>query len=160
MEQFQEYREKATRQLKIADHMLTVTYPLVKDPKLLLTVLDNLYKSVMCSLNSLLFYERTFKRINIFGDSDEERINIFKHLAQKHQLDPKYLKTIRELKELIREHKNSPMEFARKDKFIIYTEKQELKTISQDSIKKYVSTARKFAEEISHLTEKNERLFR
>jgi len=160
MEQFQEYREKAIRHLKIADHMLTTTYPLVKDPKLLLTVLDNLFKSIMCSVNSLLFYERMFKRINIFGESTDERLQIFKHLAQKHQLDPKFMKTIYELKEIMREHKNSPMEFARKDKFIIYTEKQQLKTISQESIKKYVVIARTFAEEIARLTEKNERIFR
>ena len=113
----------------------------------------------MFSVDSLLYYERLFKRINIFGDSVDERLSIFKHLAQKHQLDPQFLKTIFELKEIIREHKNSPMEFARKDKFIIYTEKHELKTISQESIKKYVAVARSFAEEIARLTGKNERIF-
>ena len=36
MEKFQEAREKARRNLQIADHMLYMTYGLVQDPKLLL----------------------------------------------------------------------------------------------------------------------------
>ena len=157
MEQFQEFRAKSLKHLKIADHMLIITYPLVKDPKLLMTVLDNLYNSMMCSVNSMLFYERLFKRINIFGESVEERLRIFKHLAQKHALDPQFIKSIRELKEIVREHKNSPMEFARKDKFVIYTASQDLKTISKESIKKYVKTAKDFYEKIFELTKTNER---
>lgn len=160
MERFQVCREDAAKHLRIADHMLTITYPMVKDPKLLLTILDNLYRSVMSSVESLLQYERLFKRINVFGDSDEERLSIFKHVAQKYRLDQKYIRTIFELKELIRAHRNSPMEFARKDKFVIYTKDHDLKTISQGTIKSYITTARQMAKEIASLTGKDERLFR
>ncbi|MBU1975568.1 MAG: hypothetical protein KKG59_04150 [Nanoarchaeota archaeon] len=160
MEKFQESREKATRHLKIADHMLVITYPLVNDPKLLMTVLDNVLKGMLCSVDSLLYYERLFKRINMFGEGVEERLRIFKHLAQKYQLDPGFIRTVVELKDIMREHRNSPMEFARKDKFIIYTANQNLKTINQASIKKYVSTAKKFLEAVNKVTVENERLFR
>lgn len=160
MESFQQYRENALRHIKIADHMLAITYPLLKDPKLLITVLQNLANGMIADMNSLLFYERTFKRINIFGESVEERLHIFTHLARKHALLPKYQNAIQELREMLKEHKNSPMEFARKDKFIIYTEKQELKTISEETIKKYVVYAKEFHEEIAKLTSKNEGMFR
>lgn len=159
MERFQEYREKAMKHLQIADHMLTITYPLVNDPKLLMTVLDNVYKAMLFSMNSLLNYERMFKRINAFGDSTEEQIRIFNHVSQKHRLDVKYLRTLTELKDIMREHKNSPMEFARKDKLIIYTAKQDLKTINQTSIKKYIGLGKQFLAAVTKVTSHNERIF-
>ena len=42
MEKFQEAREKALRNLQIADHMVSTTYPLLKDNRLLLTATENL----------------------------------------------------------------------------------------------------------------------
>jgi hypothetical protein len=46
MEEFQVLRDKAVEKIKIADHMLFMTYPLVKDPKLLMSILENTFSKL------------------------------------------------------------------------------------------------------------------
>ncbi|MCP3682530.1 MAG: hypothetical protein GY861_07545, partial [bacterium] len=43
MEKFQEAREKARKNINVADHMFCMTYPLVKDNRLLLAILENIF---------------------------------------------------------------------------------------------------------------------
>ena len=62
MERFQELREDARKRLQVADHLLTITYPLVKDAKLLLTISENLYYCVENAMNALLEHEKLFKK--------------------------------------------------------------------------------------------------
>ena len=45
MESYEIARDKAKRHVKIADHMLTQTYPLIQDPKLLIAVMDNIFNA-------------------------------------------------------------------------------------------------------------------
>ena len=57
---------KANQSFKVADHIAYVTYPLVKDNKLIITVTENLAESLTKAIESLLFYERMYKRISIY----------------------------------------------------------------------------------------------
>ena len=43
MEKFQELREISKKKIFLADHILTQTYPLLKDPKLLLATTENIF---------------------------------------------------------------------------------------------------------------------
>jgi len=68
MEKFQELRELSKKRIRVADHMLTMTYPLVQDSKLLLAVVENIFLALTYIMGSVLHYERTFKRIPLFQD--------------------------------------------------------------------------------------------
>lgn len=160
MEKFQEYRDKAIRHLKIADHMFVITYPFVKDPKLLLTVLNNIFESIHCTIGSLLHYERLFKRINLFGDGFEEQAILFKQLAKQKNINPAYIHLIDEIREIISEHRKSAVEFARKEKFVICSDDYKMKTVSLDSIKKYIAQTKLFIEDIGKITSENEGIFK
>ena len=93
MEQFQTAREEAIKKLKIADHMLTITYQLVQDPKLLLAVLDNIYTAMEKAMSSVLYYERLFKRIPPFPENFEAKLIMFKTRVQpKYKINNDYLK--------------------------------------------------------------------
>lgn len=160
MERFLELRSQAARHAEVADHMLSVTYPTLSDPKLLVTVLENAYASMLAAVESLLQYELLFKRINLYGDSVEERLRMFKHLSAKHELDPKYLTAIEELRQILREHQESPMEFSKDEHFVMYTDDSGVKTISAGSIKRYIPLAKEFTKEIIKRTIDHEGLFR
>jgi len=161
MEKFQEYREKALKNIKIADHILSVTYPLVQDPKLLLAVIENIYFAFDNAMTSILDYERLFKRIPDVGEKFEIKFDIFrKKVAQNCNINQEHLKTIVELREMIKEHKESPVEFSRKDKFVICSDSYKMRTLSKEEIKKYISKAKLFIEEVNHITSKNEGIFR
>jgi len=161
MEQFQTERDEAIKKLKLADHMLTITYRLVQDPKLLLAVLENIYSAMEKAMSSVLHYERLFKRIPPFSDNFESKLNMFKNrIIPKYKINEGYIKSIKELREIIVEHKRSPVEFARKDKFVICSDNYRMKTISIPEIKKHVETAKLFIQNTSFIVSKNERIFR
>jgi len=161
MEKFQEVREKAKKHIKIADHMISVTFPLVKDNKLLLAVIENIFLAYTNAIGSLLYFERVFKRIPPFQDNFESKFMMFKEMCvQKYKIDRNYIADIQDLKNIILSHKKSPIEFTRKDRFVICSNNYTLETISISNIKKYLDKAKLFIEEINNITSKDEGLFR
>ena len=161
MEKFQEAREKAKKNINIADHMLTVTFPLVKDIKLLLAVIENIFLGYTNAIAALLYYERLFKKIPPFQDTFESKLNMFRErCVRKHKIDKSYLIEVRDIRDIILEHRKSPMEFKRGDKFIICADNYNIKSLSIEDIKKYVDKAKVFIEQIDTIVSENDRLFR
>jgi len=161
MEKFQEAKAKAEKSLKIADHMLFVTYPLIKDNKLLMTILENIFLAFTQSMASVLYYERLFKRIPPFHDSFDGKYNLFKKkIIPKHKLNPKYGDVIMEIKEMVVAHKTSPMEFTRAGKFVICSKNYRLKTLGPDQLKGYIADAKGFIKINNRIVEKNAHIFK
>ena len=161
MEKFQIERELAKRKIKIADHIISVTYPLVKDTRLLLGVLENIYFALMHSVTAILEYDRLFKRIPPFQDDEISKLNMFRaRVSRRYNIDVSYITLIEGIKMIIYEHKKSPVEFARKDKFVICSDNYRMQAISIEQIKEYVQKTKKFIVEMDNLVSNNERIFR
>lgn len=161
MEQFEELKEAAKKKISIADHMLTQTYPLVKDAKLLLAVLDNIFLSLSYAMSSVLSYDKLFKKISVFPENFEARFHVFKEkCAPRYNIDKEHLSLIREIKDIIIAHKKSPVEFARNDRFVICSENYRMKTVSVDQLKKIIQKSKMFVQETSNIVNKNDRIFR
>ena len=161
MEKFQELRDSAGKKLQIADYILTMTYPLVKDQKLLLSVAENLFLAYSYSISSLLHYERLFKRIPPFQEDFSSKIGMFAdRCVGKYGIDSENMSIIRDLKEIIVAHRKSPVEFSRKDSFVICDEDYRLRTISPSIIKGYVEKAKLFIRKISSIVSEDEAIFR
>ena len=161
MEKFQELRDLASKKLKLADHILTMTYPMIKDPRLLLSSIENLFLAFTYGMSSLLYYERLFKRIPPFQDNFASKFELFKeNCSKKYNLDNEYPKIIQEIKEIIVAHKKSPMEFSRNDSLIICNGNYRMKTISSNMIHNYVQKAKLFIKNVSTIVSKDEAIFR
>ena len=161
MEKFQQARETAKKSITIADHMLSVTYPLVKDPKLILAIMENIFLAYTNSMAAILYYDRLFKKIPPFNDTFESKFNIFKaRCIERHGLDNNYLIDMQDIKNTLLEHKKSPIEFARKDKFVICSENYKMKTIDLNVLSEYINKAKVFIQEMDNIVSKNERIFR
>jgi hypothetical protein len=123
-------------------------------------VLENIFLSLTTSMASLLYYERLFKRIPPFHDTFDSKYNLFREkMVRRHNIDPSYLRLLMETKEIIKEHKNSPVEFARKDKFVICSDSYQLRTISVEELKRKIAKAKLFIEEMDNLVSKNDGIF-
>ena len=57
MQKFNNFVLEANKKFKLADHIAYVTYPLLKETKLLLTILENTNKSLILALNAYLYYD-------------------------------------------------------------------------------------------------------
>lgn len=147
--------KKARRNIQIADHMLTQTYPLVKDPKLLIAVMDNLFLAMSNGMDALLFYEREQKMIAPFHNSFDAKFDIFKlKVAGKYGIELEYITLLQDVKTMVTRHKQSPIEFARKDKFIICSEEYNLTSISLEQMKGFIGKAKQFIDKINKVIDK------
>ncbi|MBW2999063.1 hypothetical protein KY339_00180 [Candidatus Woesearchaeota archaeon] len=158
MEKYQETREKAVKNIKIADHMLTQTYPLVRDPKLLLVIIENIFLSLTNAIACLLNYERDYKRIPPFQDNFESKFNMFKmRVAQRYGISNDYLTFIQDIKSILVSHRKSPVEFVRKDVFVICSDDYKMHTINTSQIKDYIAKTKLFIQQIGGIVDNYER---
>lgn len=144
MEKFQKSKEDALKFIKSADHMLTQTYPLVKDPKLLLAVLNNIYIALEHTMSAVLYYDRVYKRIPPFYDNFESKFNIFKIKSAPLNKLTLQVQFIQEIRELVKKHKQSPVEFSRRDAFVICDSDYKMRTITIPTLKDYVERTKDF----------------
>lgn len=160
MEKFQELRDIAKKRITIADHILTQTYPLVQDTKLLLAVIENIFLALTNSMGSILHYERLFKRIPPFYDNFDSKFNMFRsRVVNAYNIDKEHIKFIQDVKDITIAHKKSPIEFKRKDRFVICSDDYNIKEITLEKIKDYVSKTKLFMQKAESIVSKNEEIF-
>tara|TARA_Y100000310_G_C20549822_1_gene747486 strand:- start:302 stop:682 length:381 start_codon:yes stop_codon:yes gene_type:complete len=120
---------EAYDEYKKAKHLLKVTYPVTKDPKLLLGVIENIHNSM------------------------HQAIAIQKQHLQS--TNSQIMATLQELKEITAAHKKSPMAFQRKDKFIICNQDYLMKEISAPKVKQYLEQNYQLLHDVLTLLNRN-----
>lgn len=123
-----EQLEKAYQHHAVAEHLLTVTFPLAKDPKLLLGVLDNLALAAESILNAVLA-----AKMDNFPSDFLPKLILFRRYAPKESAD--FIDLLHELNEM---HKTCPVEFRRGNTQVMCTKGYEMRTVSLPQIKAYL----------------------
>ena len=160
MEKFQELRDAARKKLQLADHILTMTYPIVKDPHLLLSSVENLFLAFSYGMGSVLYYESTFKRIPPFSDNFASKFELFRDkCAKRYNIPEEQLKIIKDLGEIIVAHKKSQVEFSRKENFVICMDDYRMRAISLNEVKSYIEKAKLFIKDVTTIVSKDEAIF-
>ncbi|MDO8517180.1 MAG: hypothetical protein Q7S33_03580 [Nanoarchaeota archaeon] len=141
MEKWLENLEKSKQHIKTAENMAYITFSLLKENRLIIKILSELYESSNYLITALLQYESSIGKINIYKDP------ILNLRTFKEKIAPKYF-NIEDAKQLVRifelekKHRQAPVEFIRKDKFVILLgDKYETLTILE--IKEFLSTLKK-----------------
>ena len=80
--------------------------------------------------------------------------------VKRYELDAEYLKIMRDIKDIIVAHKKSPMEFSRKENFVICSDNYRMRSISANELKVYVEKAKLFIKTVSTIVSKDEKIFR
>jgi len=157
MEEFQKYRELAAKNIKIADHILNVTYPLIEDTKLLLGVTENILMALTNTIYSLVSYERLFRRIPPYYENFDSKYNMFRvKVVPRYNIDKSYIQFIDKMRDIIRKHKESPIEFVRKDRFVICSEGWKVETLSIRQLRDFIGKTKEFFDFTNNITSKHE----
>ena len=135
--------EKARQELETADHLAYMTYPLIKENRLLLKILEKLYLSVLNAINAILQYEYMYKRITLYKDA-KINLDTFKRVALRYHLNEEQLKKLMEIISLGEKHKKSPFEFAKNDKIVIMSDNMATETITIEKIKGFIIESKDF----------------
>jgi hypothetical protein len=141
-EKFIENLDKAASLLQTADHMLYMTYPLIKEKRLLLKILNEIYIVILSTINAILQYEYLYKRITLYKNA-KENFSVFKNkCAGRYSITPEQIEKILEIFNLAEKHKKSPFEFVRNNKIVIMTNALKTDTITIENMKEYIFTAK------------------
>lgn len=144
-ERFELVLEAAKKNIRIADHMVFVTYKVVEDPKLLLSVLENVFLAYSDAMGAILHLERLYKMIPPVRDSFESKFNMFRlRIVERFKIDKKYIKDMQIVRDLILKHKNSPVEFVKDKNLIICDDNYKTKILKLSDVKDIVQEAKSF----------------
>ena len=150
MELFQELIIEANKAFKTADHLIYVTYPLVNDIKLIVTIVDNLNKALLCGVEALLQYEYLYKRISFMPKEFSDKIEVFKsYCIPKYNISRESLLLVSDIKNLVEHRKNSPIEFVRSEKFVMCTSDYKMRVLNYDKVKNFTLLTREFINKLN-----------
>lgn len=150
--EYNEIFKNAVKSIKRADHLTYMTLPIVKDNKLILSIMENIHLSMVQGMNTLLEYERMYKRVPPLSQNFSSRFEIFRDkLINKYGITKEEAELVRSLGEIIAAHKSSPVEFSRPDKFVICNDNYRMKTISVQEIKQYIIITKGFLRKIEKI---------
>lgn len=141
MEIFEKNIQEAIKHLQIADHMTYVTLPIVNENRLLLKILEEIYRSITNSIKTILNYEYLYRQIKIYKES-KKNLEIFVRIAKRYNISNEEIKRIKEVLELYKKHKESPIEFVKRDRFIIMSNNLQTKILDINLIKEYLLLAK------------------
>lgn len=147
MEHAKELLRDAQEKLLRADHLAFMTYPQVKEPKMLALVLENVDAVFSDCMEALLDYERMYKRISVVkGDFDSELRMLREHCLKRYGYPDRVANVISEVRFLAEKKKGCQMEFQRKDQYVLCSDSYRLDFLDIRKVSEYVREAGKFLE--------------
>lgn len=143
--------EEANRAFKTADHLAYVTYPIVTDKKLLMVIVEHLHRAIAKSVEAILAYEYLYKRINHLPRDVSTQFSLFGETAVRYGIKKDLVSIMKEINEIIDHRDKSPIEFVRKDRFIIASDTFRLKTVTIEKVKSYIQHIKYLLEKINEV---------
>ena len=148
MEKYQENLQRALSNLKIADHIIYVTYPIIKDKRLLLKSLEQLYESLIFTIETILQYDYLWRRIRLTGNSKEDFKVFTNKSAKMHNITDNEMHELSDFLELVNSHKKSSMEFKRQEKIIILSDNLKTSSLDIEKLKYYLNFSKRIIEKV------------
>jgi len=154
MEKFQTLLREATQRFANADHVVYVTYPLLNDPKLIIVIIGHLYNSLVRALEALIEYEYYQKRIDYLPRNLKDRIFVFRDsILKRYGFSENIIKILEDLHKIMEFREKSPVEFMRKNTFVICDDNYSTKMINFQKIKKYAIEIKSFIQQMKNVIE-------
>jgi hypothetical protein len=147
--QIKESLNEANRTLNIADHLAYVTFPLVREQRLLLKIFDEIYKSIINTITAVLQYEYINHRIKIYKDKEENLKNFMDKYAKNYEINPSEIKIIKEIIDINYYHIKSSMEFVKNEKIVIMSDNLDLQILNIEKIKGYLGVTKEILRKVS-----------
>jgi len=140
----------ALQQQHTAEHLLEVTFPLSKDPKLLLGIIYNLSSSIHLALDALFLKEGIIPKPELNQKISDLKMKS-KHYGEISSEEIKFMLKIEEIKE---SHQNSPVEFKRNKKLVICDKEYGMQVLTVSEVKEHLQQLKSFLNHIHIIIER------
>lgn len=143
---FEKVLSAALKELEIADHLLNVSYPILKDKKIFRSAVRHMVTNSRLIIRAILNSEYENKRIQIVPSDDDYALEIFiENYSSKFEMNDELKKALKELSfvdKLIKDEKSS--DFQRDDRYYIMSGEYKVFGLEPKTIKKYLDLLKEF----------------
>jgi len=105
--------KKAGERLRNAIYLLG-QFPILREAKLLASAAKSVFEAADAEMTAVLLREKELKRMPLFPENFEVKLDIFKNWAAKRNLSQKHSEFLREMKEAMSQTRNYSPEFVKK----------------------------------------------
>ena len=130
--------EKASDHFQTADHLFHITFPVAKDPKLLLAIVKSLSNCLEYTLGTIFIKEKLTTPEGLL-----KKINAVRPLAAKHHLSTDDITFMLRVQEILYQQKQSPMEFKRGNAHVICSDDYDLEVVSAKDVEEFLQRTKK-----------------
>ena len=156
MENYHELINKAQKEIDSSDHLLFVTYNIVKDSKFVFSVTNQLIDAVKYALEALLEFERKSKLIEPYPKQFNFMVETFKKkVAERREFEEKTLTFLNKLVTMEQTIETSSLHFRRGDTYVLADEDFGTQSIELQTIKSYFSSAQEFVTKVGDIIEQD-----
>ncbi len=156
MENYHELINKAQKEIDSSDHLLFVTYNIVKDSKFVFSVTNQLIDAVKYALEALLEFERKSKLIEPYPKQFNFMVETFKKkVAERREFEEKTLIFLNKLVSMEQTIDSSSLNFRRGDTYVLADEDFGTQSIELQTIKSYFSSAQEFVSKVGDIIEQD-----
>jgi len=156
MENYHELINKAQKEIDSSDHLLFVTYNIVKDSKFVFSVTNQLIDAVKYALEALLEFERKSKLIEPYPKQFNFMVGTFKKkVSERREFDEKTLIFLNKLVTMEQTIESSSINFRRGDTYVLADEEFGTQAIELQTIKSYFSSAQEFVSKVGDIIEQD-----
>ncbi|MCM2325257.1 MAG: hypothetical protein NDI94_02250 [Candidatus Woesearchaeota archaeon] len=127
-------KEDAINHMQTAEYVLGMTYNLSDDPKILKTVLFNIYKSLKCTMAYACGEDNDYDRL----------IRKTRTVLLKNNLSLDYMKYLKEIGEVMKKQKECEVEFSRRNKYVFASLDYKLHELKKKDVEEYLLTGKLF----------------
>lgn len=133
--------KEADKKVQIANHLIYVTFPLIKNKRLLIKIIQDIKTAVLNCVNSILQYEYIKKRIKLTKEPLENFKIFSEQCAPRYNISDYETKQILELFEIARKQEQCSMEIMKNEKVILLSKNLTPEFITIETAKKYLQLA-------------------
>ncbi len=147
----------AKKELKLADHMAYVTYKLLGDRRIVLSIIEHICNALSTSVNSFLEHERFLKKVYHIPDDSKLRMRFFlRDYATELGLDLDDENMLIRLEDMRDLNKRSNYNLQRGDSFFFVNDGFRVETIDLKMVKKYLRQSKNVVEIIEKAVKTND----
>lgn len=152
MEEIKELIMDAEKKLTNVDHLLSVTFPLVQDSRILAPIAETLAQSALKTMEALLKYEYAYKRILELPNNIDGMYNLFRSkVALRYKMNKNLLIMLFDLKNILQFRKRSAAEFVKHEKYIICSDVYSTTVITSEKLKSYKDLIAQFINQVKEI---------
>lgn len=155
MEKFLENLGEAERITLAMDHLIYVTFPIVKDKRMLLKILIETKKAVALCINSILQYDYLYKRVSLHKKPAENFLTFREKCAPRYGITKEEVGKISLLFDIAEKHRQSPLEFVKENKIVIMSESLHSETITVEKLKEFIILAKNLIGKVKNFMKTN-----